>query len=1092
MGWQDDQIVDQAAAPGTLVSGSPAPWEGDAVVEPREARTAASLLDAVQAGYQGSATGLALRGRLPDVVLDQQHAKWYEKAAAAGAQMVSELPEMAIGGALGGAVGTAGGGAVGSAVPVVGTAAGAVVGGLVGTGAGAFAVPAAIRESLMQAYAGGEVTSSADFLNRAAIVLKTTGKEAAIGGLTFGVGSAAARVTGKILAPAIGDSITVGTARNAIGAAQTGGELGTMVVAPAALEGRLPEKEDFLNAAIVLAGAKASVHVAGKVATIYTRTGRTPTQVVTDAKADPVLADEIRSGSDPLPAAYAPLAAAETAIEAVPGRRAEQFADQPFAEIPQQPGTPKVKFHVNYDRIASSDDAKAALARLSELYRPEVEAQTRGVVGWDQTAREALADTLGRDAGTLEIGGREPGAKINAAELYARKQLLDGAAERLVRMSREVAAKGEENLTPQEKVGYYAEIERVSMLNAEMVGAAAEAGRALQILKHSARDRQFADRIDEILGQYGKKGSITEIARAIGDARDPTQALKSAEAFTKTGTMAKALEIWKASIFSGPTTHIANIFGNTIVAPLRLVERMVASGVGKLLPGDEHVQFSESAAVVVGMRAGIKDALIAAGEALRTGGPEKVEHPGAIPGRVGYIVQTPFRLLAAGDALFRITAERGEMHAQATRLAIADGFAVGTREFNQRVVSYVQNPTAAMLEAAERAAREATFQERLGPALASISHAAAGTPLGFIVPAVRTPVNLFSWAVQRIPGVNLLSSRWREDFAAGGARRDTAISRVLVGGLIIGLMFELADQQIITGGGLFTKDQNRAKRAAGWQPYSVRIGDTYYSYKRLEPVAKLIGLAADLWELYHEGGEDKKSNVAIMGALAVGNFTISQNFLSGLANTMNALVDPARFGERLVQQYAASLVPKIIGQPAAEMDDYQREVDSILGAIKSQVPIWREQLRPQRDAFGAPVQHQNAAPFVPIAVTETTLDKVRTEAARLGVSIAPTPKSIHLPSGPDRKLGRVDLTPEQRDLYAKTAGDTAMQALVPIVNGESWSLMPDLMQKRVFELVFTTAHAFARAQALTPEQRGAEVVRIKEELARQLGGEAAR
>ena len=35
-------------------------------------------------------------------------------------------------------------------------------------------------------------------------------------------------------------------------------------------------------------------------------------------------------------------------------------------------------------------------------------------------------------------------------------------------------------------------------------------------------------------------------------------------------------------------------------------------------------------------------------------------------------------------------------------------------------------------------------------------------------------------------------------------------------------------------------------RAEGWQEYSIKIGDTYYSYKRLDPFAMTLGVAADL------------------------------------------------------------------------------------------------------------------------------------------------------------------------------------------------------------------------------------------------------
>jgi GNAT superfamily N-acetyltransferase len=270
MGWQDDAIV---SGPGAKQ-----PWENDTIVQKKQPRVASGVLDALQAGYQGSATGLAVRRQLPDVVLDSSHATWYEKLAAGGAQMVSEVPEMVAGAAGGAAAGTA----------VAGP-----VGGIVGGGAGAFAVPTAIRESLMQAYSGGEVKSTADFLTRAKIVVKATAKDALVGGATFGAGGLAARTVGKVIAPAIGETVAPATARAAISGAQATAELGTMVVTPAALEGKMPEPEDFMNAAILLGGAHGAVKVAGKLRSIYAKTGTPPEQVVSDAKSDPSIVTDL-------------------------------------------------------------------------------------------------------------------------------------------------------------------------------------------------------------------------------------------------------------------------------------------------------------------------------------------------------------------------------------------------------------------------------------------------------------------------------------------------------------------------------------------------------------------------------------------------------------------------------------------------------------------------------------------------------------------------------------------------------------------------------------------------------------------------------
>src|SRR3990167_11000106 len=72
-------------------------------------RTADGVLDSLQAGYQGGGTGLFVRGKLPDVVLDPVHAKWYEKAAAGFGQVITEMPQMILGGAFGRAAGVVAG-----------------------------------------------------------------------------------------------------------------------------------------------------------------------------------------------------------------------------------------------------------------------------------------------------------------------------------------------------------------------------------------------------------------------------------------------------------------------------------------------------------------------------------------------------------------------------------------------------------------------------------------------------------------------------------------------------------------------------------------------------------------------------------------------------------------------------------------------------------------------------------------------------------------------------------------------------------------------------------------------------------------------
>ena len=280
---------------------------------------------------------------------------------------------------------SAAGGAIGSVVPGVGTA----IGGIVGTGAGAFALPTAIRESLMQAYSKGSVTSASDFLGRANIVLQETGKDALIGGVSSLTGMGAARLVGKAVAPSVGQTITAGTAAKVIGAAEMGGTISGLVVTPSLLEGKLPEPQDFTNAAILMVGLKGAHVAAGKLRDIYAKTGIPPEQVLADSKSDPTIAVQMADPKVEVPEAYKKPVAEHNAVNAVSGEKALEVKASPFAEVKQAAGEPARPTEVNYNYINSPEDVKGAMARLSQVYENDIQQQRRGTVTWEQTQQEA-------------------------------------------------------------------------------------------------------------------------------------------------------------------------------------------------------------------------------------------------------------------------------------------------------------------------------------------------------------------------------------------------------------------------------------------------------------------------------------------------------------------------------------------------------------------------------------------------------------------------------------------------------------------------------------------------------------------------------
>jgi hypothetical protein len=98
---------------------------------------------------------------------------------------------------------------------------------------------------------------------------------------------------------------------------------------------------------------------------------------------------------------------------------------------------------------------------------------------------------------------------------------------------------------------------------------------------------------------------------------------------------------------------------------------------------------------------------------------------------------------------------------------------------------------------------------------------------------------------------------WRDAIAEGGVARDKALAEVAVGTTLMTTCFVHALHGNISGAGEPDAGKKRVQQAAGWQPYSVKVGDTWYSYERLQPIGTLIGMAADLAEVWDHLTEEE-------------------------------------------------------------------------------------------------------------------------------------------------------------------------------------------------------------------------------------------
>jgi len=292
-----------------------------------------------------------------------------------------------------------------------------------------------------------------------------------------------------------------------------------------------------------------------------------------------------------------------------------------------------------------------------------------------------------------------------------------------------------------------------------------------------------------------------------------------------------------------------------------------------------------------------------------------------------------------------------------------------------------------------------------------------------ITPFVRTPTNLLSFYLNRTVGayadlakmsykgsvkyIKAANKDMAEAVAKGGPSKADVLGRFATGNMLMfgaGMAFHAGT---ITGGG--PKDPARRKQleATGWQPYSFRVGNEWYSYRRFDPFASFFGTIADFNEAMAESdGEDQQIFEAVMGAVvnsAARNVT-NKSYLTGMARISNVLSNPDRYGSAYIESTIASMTPfsSLAGQTIGA-SEHQKEIRGIVDAIRTKYGLTSEtdlefmgittQVEDRRNLFGDKVEKPSLlAPF-PIHYTEIKDDVVMDELQTLGRQNAFSPPS---------------------------------------------------------------------------------------------------
>ena len=705
---------------------------------------------------------------------------------------------------------------------------------------------------------------------------------------------------------------------------------------------------------------------------------------------------------------------------------------------------PNLAGNIRLDKLDSPQAIKRALAQTDRI-AGGFDAARRGRI--TQAETKSLAEDLGMTADDLLK--RRKGQAFNAEEALAARQLLARSASDLVNMAKRMARVQ----TPGDELeaAFRGAWLRHAAIQEQVAGMTAEAGRLLQQFRMTADSRDVSQVLSSLGETLGGTARMKDVAERIVDLEKVGTTPAGINQFALRSLLPKwrdkAIELYINSLLSGPQTHAVNILSNTLTSLAQIPEHAVAAGIGavrKALPGQaetDRVLFSELGTRAAGMVSGAREGMAAAARSFLTGDAAdavtKVESQmSAIGGRAGRIIRTPTRLLTAEDELFKGIASRMELNGLAMRQAVNEG--LKGQAARDRAADLVLNPTDELLQRSMDYARYLTFQTPLrhGSFSAGLSAATQGQPLAkLLLPFIRTPMNLLKFAAERSPAALAMKS-WRKEYAAGGARRDMAITRAVVGTGVGAAIYEMALAGHITGGGPADRSARRLLEANGWQPYSLKIGDRYYSYARLDPFSTTIGTVADLVDLrsHMTDAQQERSGTLVLAAIA--NNLTSKTWLSGLSSALEAVNDPGRYMDNFVSRTAGAIaVPALVAQVARETDPLMREARGPMDRIRSRIPGVSTGLYPRRDVFGRPMEAQDAIGPDIISPVYTGQDRGDPTIAALvdaGATMS-MPAKTYKDGGKYKKW-----TPEQYDSLQAAVGELAKPRLDALVSSPSW------------------------------------------------------
>ena len=703
----------------------------------------------------------------------------------------------------------------------------------------------------------------------------------------------------------------------------------------------------------------------------------------------------------------------------------------------------------------------------------------------------------------------------NAVETYKALEVLESSANELDRLFKLVnsgQATDVDKLVLRQQIAFHGLIQR------GVKGIQTETARSLAVFR-IPRDGNAAV-VRQVIDEFGGDAALSDMAKSYLTLE--SRAAKNA--LVEKSMMSGVKDVWFTTYINGllssPVSHAKNIVSNTMFGLYQIPERLIASFYSNMLPTGvrswkslvpgseaEKVGYDEALTMIQSLRNGLVEGFDLASTAFKKNQPNdlmsKIEAQrgttvppissaafgieqdkwlGKAIDYYGTAITLPGRMLMAEDEFFKGVLYRMELNTQITRRgktvyreALESGMpeADALAKAEAEVVSLFQNPPRDLDEAAVLFSQKGTFTADLPPALKSLQQTFNHPALKIVVPFFKTPANIGLQVIERTPFAPL-SSQWREEIAKGGVYRDMALAKVTLGSAVLATFASLAGEGNISGRGPERKADREALIRDGWQPYSIKVGDQYYSYNGMEPVSALLAIAADYAEYAkHEPDASKIEEVFLGATYGLYEYLKEQPYLQGIADIAKLVgtnqqgqVDGKKIVDGLVKQFGGFVIG---GSPAGAYSSLLAGIERLsdptnrdtranpelpmgvrgfveaFNKYKSRLPYFNASLPEALNLWGDPTKSGTGAAYelvLPTRVTPQQFSDVDDALVRLGSPIGM----------PERKIDGVEMDAFQYNRLLTIYGKElpAKQEILNIMQTPGFDLLAlDDQQKTV-------------------------------------------